>query len=472
MSSISELLNKNKEISQILKSAGDLGNELNIPTFAVGGCVRDFLLGRQTTDIDIMVEGNGLDFAKQLSNRLDIGTTVEYEKFGTAMIPHPNIEIEIATARKETYSSTSRKPEIISTTIDEDLSRRDFTINAMAASLLPHNFGELLDPFGGITDLHKGLIITPLDPDETFSDDPLRMLRAVRFASQLNFNIAPLVLDSIHNQKHRIDIISWERITEEIIKILKSDKPSIAFYLLKEVGLLSYVFPELDVMSGVEVRNGKGHKDVFAHTLQVVDNTAKLTNKLEVRFSALVHDIAKPRTKRFEAGKGWTFHGHDEIGARMMKKIAKRMKLSNELRDYLMKLIRLHLRPIVLAKSDITDSAVRRVMFKAGDDIDDLMILCRADITTKNPHKVKKYMANFERVEILMQDVKMRDEMRSFQSPVRGDVIMKDLKLKPGPSIGKIKDAIENAILDGKIPNEYDAAYQYMMEIKDSLINN
>jgi len=472
MSSISELLNKNPDISHILHTAGNLGDELNIPTFVVGGCVRDFLLGRSTTDIDIMVEGNGLDFAKQLSKLLDIGTTVEYEKFGTAMIPHSNIEIEIATARKETYSSTSRKPEIISTTIDEDLSRRDFTINAMAASLLPNNFGELLDPFGGITDLHKGLIITPLDPDETFSDDPLRMLRAVRFASQLEFNIASLVLDSIHNQKHRIEIISWERITEEISKILKSNKPSIAFYLLKEVGLLSYVFPELDVMSGVEVINGKGHKDVFSHTLLVVDNTAKLTDKFEVRFSALVHDIAKPSTKRFEKDKGWTFHGHDEIGARMMKKIAKRMKLSNELREYLMKLIRLHLRPIVLAKSGITDSAVRRVMFKAGDDIDDLMILCRADITTKNPNKVKKYMANFERVELLMQDVKMRDEMRSFQSPVRGDVIMKDLQLKPGPSVGKIKSAIEDAILDGRIKNDYEEAYQFMLDIKDSLINN
>ena len=466
MSSISQLLKENNPHEDILTIAGSLGDKENIPTYIVGGYVRDTLLGKSCQDIDIMVEGDGVAFAKLLASELKVNVTVDYDKFGTALIPYPNVDIEVATARKEKYQSDSRKPEITSSTVEEDMSRRDFTINAIAASLMPSSFGELYDPFGGIKDLQKGLLITPLDPDETFSDDPLRMLRAVRFSAQLQYEIAAATLDSISRNIHRLEIVSWERIRDEIIKSLTTKKPSIAFYLMKETGLLAHVFPEMDIMSGVEIINGMGHKDVFTHTLQVVDNAAKLTDKMDVRFAALVHDIAKPPTKRFEPKKGWTFHGHDEIGRRMLKKVARRMKLSNNLRDYLMLLTKLHLRPIALAKKEITDSAIRRVMAEAGEHVDDLMILCRADITTKNPKKVSKYMGNFERVETLMQDVKLRDEMREFQSPVRGEEIMKTFKLKPGRQVGEIKEAIEEAILDGEIPNEYEAAYKFMMKMK------
>ena len=466
MSSISQLLKENNPHEDILAIAGSLGEKENIPTYIVGGYVRDTLLGKSCQDIDIMVEGDGVAFAKKLARELKVNVTVDYDKFGTAMIPYPDIEIEVASARKEKYHSDSRKPEVTSSTVEEDMSRRDFTINAISASLMPSSFGELYDPFGGIKDLQKGLIITPLDPDETFSDDPLRMLRAVRFAAQLQYDVAATALDSISRNIHRLEIVSWERIRDELIKVLKTKKPSIAFYLMKETGLLTHVFPEMDIMSGVEIINGMGHKDVFIHTLQVVDNAAKLTNKMDIRFAALVHDIAKPQTKRFDNKKGWTFHGHDEIGRRMLKKIARRMKLSNNLRDYLMLLTKLHLRPIALAKKEITDSAVRRVMAEAGEYVDDLMILCRADITTKNPKKVSRYMGNFEKVEHLMQDVKLRDEMKAFQSPVRGKEIMKTFKLKPGRQVGQIKKAIEEAILDGEIPNEYEAAHEFMLKMK------
>ena len=446
--------------------AGKLAFDEKIPAYVVGGYVRDMLLGRSSNDIDIMVEGDGIEFAKKLSKILHVDVTVDYEKFGTALIPHPDLEIEVASARKEKYETYSRKPKITPASVEEDMSRRDFTINAISASILPDNFGEILDPFEGIKDLQKGLIITPLDPDETFSDDPLRMLRAVRFGAQLEYQVASTALDSISRNVKRLEIISWERIRDEIIKCLKANKPSIAFYLMKDTGLLKHVFPELDVMSGVDIINGKGHKDVFIHTLQVVDNAAKLSDKMKVRFAALVHDIAKPPTKHFDDEKGWTFHGHDEIGRRMLKKVATRMKLSNELRDYLMLLTKLHLRPIALAKKEITDSAIRRVMVEAGEEIDDLMTLCRADITTKNPNKVKRYMGNFEKVEKLMQDVKLRDEMRAFQSPVRGEEIMEILKLEPGKKVGIIKKSIEEAILDGEIPNEYQAALDFMMKLE------
>ncbi len=470
MGSISELLTENTLHQEILTTAGDLASREKLPAYVVGGYVRDRLLGRVSSDIDIMVEGDGIVFAKKLATMLKVDITVDYDRFGTALIPHPELEIEVASARKEEYKADSRKPTVIASTMEEDMSRRDFTINAIAASILPDSFGNLYDPFGGIKDLQKGLIITPLDPDETFSDDPLRMLRAMRFAAQLQYKVAPTTLESICRNVKRLEIVSWERIRDEVIKSLKSDKPSTAFYLMKETGLLSHVFPELDVMSGVEIIDGKGHKDVFIHTLQVVDNAAKLTGKMEVRFAALVHDIAKPRTKHFDKQKGWTFHGHDEIGQRMLKNVAKRMKLPNVLRDYLMLLTKLHLRPISLAMEGITDSAIRRVMAEAGEHIDDLMMLCRADITTKNPKKVKKYMGNFERVEELMKDVKLRDEMQAFQSPVRGKEIMEVFSLKSGREVGKIKKTIEEAILDGKIENEYDAAYAFMLKNKDEIL--
>jgi len=470
MGSISELLTENTLHTEILTTAGDLASREKLPAYVVGGYVRDRLLGRVSSDIDIMVEGDGIAFAKKLSKKLKVDITVDYDRFGTALIPHPDLEIEVASARKEEYKPDSRKPAVTPTTVEEDMSRRDFTINAIAASILPDSFGTLYDPFGGLKDLQKGLIITPLDPDETFGDDPLRMLRAVRFAAQLQYEVASTTLESICRNVKRLEIVSWERIRDEIIKSLKSDKPSTAFYLMKETGLLSHVFPELDVMSGVDVINNQGHKDVFIHTLQVVDNAAELTDKMEVRFAALVHDIAKPRTKRFDKTKGWTFHGHDEIGQRMLKKVSQRMKLSNDLRDFLMLMTKLHLRPIALAMEGITDSAIRRVMAEAHEHIDDLMMLCRADITTKNPKKVKKYMGNFERVEMLMKDVKLRDEMRAFQSPIRGEEIMEVFSMKAGRDVGKIKKAIEEAILDGDIDNEYDAAYSFMIKNKDEII--
>tara|TARA_Y100000996_G_C22557133_1_gene655883 strand:+ start:1559 stop:2992 length:1434 start_codon:yes stop_codon:yes gene_type:complete len=472
MSSISSILESNSEHCKVLLKAGNVAKRQGMSCYLVGGYVRDVLLKRETKDIDIMVEGDAISYAHNLSKSLGGFPVVEFKDFGTARIPLEGFEIEVASARKESYSKESRKPEVTFTTFENDMSRRDFTINAIAASILPDTFGELHDPFSGIKDLEKGLIITPLDPDTTFDDDPLRMLRAIRFASQLNFKIAPNIIDSIQRIKDRIDIISWERITNEIIKILESDKPSIGFYLLRDTGLLNILLPEFSIMSGVEIKNNMGHKDVFVHTLQVIDNSAKLTKKMKIRFAALVHDIAKPPTKRFIDGKGWSYHGHEVVGMRLMRKLSKRMKLSNELTNYLCKLIKLHLRPISLAKSGVTDSAIRRLMVEAGDDIDDLMILCRADVTTKNPNKVNKYMNNFKKVEELVKDIKLRDELRAFQSPVRGDIIMKEFDLSPnerikdGILIGKIKKKIENAILDGVIENNYNAAYKYMLTIK------
>mgnify|MGYP001167743064 CR=1 FL=1 len=350
------------------------------------------------------------------------------------------------------------------------MSRRDFTVNAIAASIHPDSFGQLHDPFGGVKDLHKGLIITPLDPDTTFDDDPLRMLRAIRFSAQLNFDIAPNLMDSISRMKDRIKIISWERITHEIIKILKTKKPSVGFYALRDTGLLDVLFPEFSIMQGVETIQKMSHKDVFIHTLQVIDNAAELSDKMEIRFAALVHDIAKPQTKKFIDGKGWTYHAHEVVGMHLMRKLSKKMKLSNELTDYLCKLIKLHLRPISLAKKGVTDSAIRRLMVETGEDIDDLMILCRADITTKNERKVKQYLNNFIKVEELVKDVKLRDEFRAFQSPVRGAEIMEKFNLKPGKNVGKIKKAIEDAILDGVIKNDYDEALKFMLSLDQDSI--
>ena len=472
MSNISELLLKNKYYIKVLNAAQDVGKELNIPVYLVGGAVRDLLLGNnQGKDIDLMVENDSSKFTNELAKKLKVKTIISYEKFHTYKIPYSDIEIEIAAARKETYKSDSRKPDkVILTTVKEDLSRRDFTINAIAVSLMDSNFGEVYDPLNGIVDLNKGILKTPKDPDATFSDDPLRMLRAIRFSTTLNFEIEAKIKISIAKQADRIKIISFERITAEIIKILSSDKPSKGFYLLKETGLLKYIFPELDIMSGIDIVNGHSHKDVFIHTLEVVDNAAKLTDKMDVRFAALVHDIAKPPTKKYYENKGWTFHGHEEIGRRMLRDVSKRMKLSKNLRDYLMTLTKLHLRPIALAKKNITDKAIRRLMYEAGEYVDDLMILCRADITTKNEKKIKKYMKNFERVEQLMLDVKLRDEMKAFKSPVDGHVIMKTFALKGGAKIGQFKTRIEDAILDGEIKNDYESAYQYMMDIKNEIL--
>ena len=466
MSNITSLLKDNSEHYKILVTAGKMAAKQNLPCYLVGGYVRDKLLNRETTDVDIMVEGDAISYAKKLASAMGIPKIVEFQDFGTARIPCENFEIEVASARTESYNKESRNPKVEFSTFEDDMSRRDFTINAISASIHPDNFGELYDPFGGIKDLHKGLIITPLDPDSTFDDDPLRMLRAIRFSTQLKFEIAPNIIESISRMKNRIEIIPWERITNEIIKILKADKPSIGFYALRDTGLLNIILPEFSIMEGVETIGKMSHKDVFIHTLQVIDNAALLTEKMQVRFAALVHDIAKPKTKKFLEGKGWTYHAHEIVGIGLMRKLSKRMKLSNELTDYLCKLIKLHLRPISLAKEGVTDSAVRRVMVEAGEHIDDLMILCRADITTKNPKKVKRYLNNFVKVEEMVQDVKLRDEMRAFQSPIRGDEIMKTFDLKPGKGVGEIKRAIEDAILDGVIENNYDDALEFMMKLK------
>tara|TARA_B100000676_G_scaffold81448_1_gene81479 strand:+ start:1579 stop:3003 length:1425 start_codon:yes stop_codon:yes gene_type:complete len=474
MSNIINLLDTSKVEFKVFEAVKNVASSINCEAYAIGGYVRDAILGSKINesypDIDITVKGDYMLFSEYLAKELDIKTIVPFENFKTARLVHEDYQIEIAETRKESYIKDSRKPIVESTTLQEDLLRRDFTINAIAMSLNNESFGKIIDPLGGIKDLNKGLLITPLDPDETFSDDPLRMLRAVRFAAKLNFQIASNILDSISRMSSRLEIISWERITEEIVKCLKTDKPSIAFYLMKDTGLLKFVFPEMDVMSGVEIIDGKSHKDVFIHTLQVVDNAAKLTDKMEIRFAALVHDIAKPPTKRFDKAKGWTYHGHEEIGRRMMKVVAERMKLSKELRNYLMNMTKLHLRPIALAKKNITDSAIRRLMVEAGENIDDLMILCRADITTKNKKKVEKYINNFNRVEESMKDVKLRDELRNFQSPVDGKEIMDLLNIDAGKKVGKVKSFIEEAILNGDIDNTYEDALALLMKNKSKFL--
>ena len=474
MSNITNLLDTSKVEFKVFQAVKKTASFLDCEAYAIGGYVRDAILGQKNEDtypdIDITVKGDYNTFSKHLAKELNINTIVPFENFKTSRLVHDEYQIEIAETRKESYVKDSRKPIVESTTLEEDLLRRDFTINAIAMSLNDKNFGEIIDPLGGIKDLNKGILITPLDPDETFSDDPLRMLRAVRFAAKLDFQIASNILDSISRMSKRLDIISWERITEEILKCLKTDKPSIAFYLMKDTGLLGYVFPEMNVMSGVEIIDGKSHKDVFIHTLQVVDNAANLSDKMEIRFAALVHDIAKPPTKRFDKIKGWTYHGHEEVGRRMIKVVAERMKLSKELRNYLMNMTKLHLRPIALAKKNITDSAIRRLMVEAGENIDDLMILCRADITTKNQRKVEKYINNFNRVEESMRDVKLRDELRNFQSPLNGKEIMKLLNIKAGKKVGEVKSFIEEAILNGDIDNTYDASLDLLLKNKSKFI--
>lgn len=465
MSNITSLLDSNSEHYEIFIKAGKVAKQQKLPCYLVGGYVRDRLLNRESSDIDIMVEGDAISYAKLLGNKIGVSKIVEFKEFGTARIPYEKFEIEVSSARSESYSKESRNPKVEFSTFEDDMSRRDFTINAIAASIHPDTFGQLHDPFGGVKDLHKGLIITPLDPDTTFDDDPLRMLRAIRFSAQLNFDIAPNLMDSICRMKDRIKIIAWERITNEIIKILKTKKPSVGFYVLRDTGLLDVLFPEFSIMQGIETIEKMSHKDVFIHTLQVIDNAAELSDKMKIRFAALVHDIAKPQTKKFIDGKGWTYHAHEVAGIYLMRKLSKKMKLSNELTEYLCKLIKLHLRPISLAKKGVTDSAIRRLIVETGEDIDDLMILCRADITTKNESKVKQYLNNFIKVEELVKDVKLRDEFRAFQSPVRGAEIMEKFNLKPGKNVGKIKKAIEDAILDGVINNDHDEALKFMLSL-------
>jgi len=472
MTNIRELLSVHSEAEKVLKLAGQVGSELEKQVYVVGGFVRDIFMQKISKEIDLLVVGDGIKFADALAKRLAVKKIIPFKEFSTAKIPYEKIGIDVASARIESYDDKSRKPtEVIYTDLKGDLVRRDFTINAMAVDILPESFGELHDPFSGILDLQAKQITTPLDPDETFGEDPLRMLRATYFASQFGFEIDDKCYDSIVRQKDRISIVSQERITAELLKILASPKPSIGLVILQETGLMKLIFPEIDTMHGIDQTPEWHHKDIFYHTMQVVDNAAKLTKKMEIRFAALVHDIAKPITRRVDKKKGYTFHGHDAIGEKMLDKVAQRMKLSNNLGTYLKKMTLLHLRPIALAKKDVTDSAIRRLMVAVGDDTDDLMTLCRADITTKNPKKVKKYMQNFERVDELMKNVQERDTFRAFQSPVRGHEIMEICAIREGKTVGRIKKAIEEAILDGKIDNDYEKALDYLYRIKDDYIS-
>lgn len=471
MTNIRDLLPSDSPVTRRLTQIGRTGRDLGIETYVVGGAVRDLLLGMPVTDLDIMVVGDGIQFARDLADRLGKKTVVPFPKFATARIPDPELEIEIASARTETYAADSRKPNRVRyTDVKGDLSRRDFTINALAVDLHPLRFGDLHDPWGGIADLSRKILRTPLDPVLTFSEDPLRMLRAAYFAAKLDFTPEPNVLAAMQSQAPRISIVSAERITAELLKILSTTQPSVGLLILQKSGLLARVFPEIDRMVGLQQPKEWHHKDIFFHTLQVVDNAARLSPETRIRFAALVHDIGKPRTRRIDPKKGFTFHGHDEIGARIFENVARRMKLSNELSEYLQKMIRLHLRPIALAKKEVTDSAIRRVMVAAGDDLDDLMALCRADITTKNPHLVKRYLGNFDRVEKKMQDVAERDQLRAFQSPVRGDVIMRECNMEEGRPVGIIKKALEEAILDGIVENTFDATLAYLRAHKKDLL--
>lgn len=475
MLNLKKLLDKpeHNSISEILNVIALLSKKEKKEAYVVGGFVRDLIMQRVLNDIDIMVVGDGINFAKKIAEVLGIKKIVPFEKFGTALIPGKKVQIEVASARSEEYLSNSRKPNKVTyTDLNGDLVRRDFTINAMAMNLSLENFGDIIDPYNGKNDIKKKLLRTPLDPDETFSEDPLRMMRAAYFSSKLGFSFGRKCLESIKRQSERIAIVSWERIRDEFIKILQTDKPSIGLNILQETGLMKIVFPEIDKMYGIDQTAEWHHKDIFTHTLQVVDNSARLSNKMEIRFAALVHDIAKPNTRRIDKKKGYTFHGHDAVGERMIKKVAARLRLPNKLKKYLEKLTLLHLRPISLVKDVVTDSAVRRLMVAAGEDLDDLMVLCRADITTKNPNKISKYLKNFENVEKKMTSVFKKDNMKKFQSPIRGAEIMNLFKIGEGKQVGIIKKTIEEAILDGRIENDYDEALAFLKTISIDTKNN
>ncbi|MBK6446932.1 MAG: HD domain-containing protein [Bacteroidetes bacterium] len=439
---------------------------LEAKAFVVGGYVRDIFLKRESKDIDVVVLGSGIDLAKAVAKRLGDKVHVNYFKnFGTAMIRFEDLEIEFVGARKESYRRDSRKPIVETGSLEDDQKRRDFTINAMAIQLTESNFGELIDPFNGVQDLHDHIIRTPLDPNLTFSDDPLRMMRGIRFASQFNFTINERELQAIQDNKERIKIVSVERITEELNKIILSPKPSKGFEILFNTGLLELIFPQFCLLHGVEFVNGKGHKDNFYHTLQVLDNVAKASDDLWLRWAAILHDIAKPATKKFEPEHGWTFHGHEDKGARMVKQLFRQFKLPlNEKMKFVEKMVQLHLRPIVLAQDHVTDSAIRRLLFDAGDDIDSLMVLCKADITTKNEYKIRKYKDNFQLVQDKIKEVEEKDRIRNWQPPVTGEHIMLTFDLKPGKEVGIIKNAIREAILEGEIRNDYEEAYTYMLK--------
>jgi len=450
----------------ILEIVARASAELGVEAYIIGGFVRDLILKRPSKDIDIVSIGSGIELAELVAQQLgpDVHVSI-FKTFGTAQIRQGDLEVEFVGARRESYSPDSRKPAVEDGTLQDDQNRRDFTINAMGISLSRKNFGDLADPFEGMRDLRKKIIRTPLEPGITFSDDPLRMMRAIRFASQLNFDIEPDTFDAIINMKDRISIVSMERISDELNKIILSPVPSYGFKLLFHAGLLHIIFPEMIELLGVETIDGKGHKDNFYHTLQVLDNVSQSTDNLWLRWAAILHDIAKPATKRFDKKAGWTFHNHEEIGARMVPVIFRRMKLpQNEKMRFVKKLVRLHLRPIVLSKEEITDSAMRRLLVEAGEDIEALMKLCRADITSKNPDKVKRFLHNFDIVEQKLKDLEERDKLRSFQPVISGEIIIETFGLKPSREVGIMKEIIREAILEGIIPNEYQPAYDFMVE--------
>jgi putative nucleotidyltransferase with HDIG domain len=448
----------------IFKQISTCADELDVDAYAIGGYVRDFFLNRPCKDIDIVTIGKGIDLAERLQKKLGTEAHLSvFRNFGTAQVKYRDLEIEFVGARKESYSRDSRKPIVEDGSLEDDQNRRDFTINALAVGLSKNNYGKLLDPFGGMNDLEHKILRTPLDPDITYSDDPLRMMRAIRFATQLHFGIELLSLQAINRNKHRIEIVSKERIADELNKMILSPKPSIAFRLLFDTGLLPLIFPEMAKLHGTDTINGLSHKDNFYHTLEVLDNVAQRSPDLWLRWSAILHDIAKPATKRFEEGKGFTFHGHEDRGARMVPKIFSNLKLPlNEKMKFVQKLVELHLRPIVLAKTEVTDSAVRRLLFEAGDDIDALMILCESDITTKNPNKVKRYMSNFEIVRQKLVEIESKDKVRNWQPPIMGEDIMSMYNLSPGREIGILKNALKDAILDGVIENNFDSAKAFL----------
>ncbi len=457
----------------VFEKISRIGARLNQPVYVVGGYVRDYYLGRlkENPDIDFVTVGSGINFAKELHKELPGSSLAVYKQFGTAQVKTENLELEFVGARKESYRRDSRKPIVEDGTLEDDQQRRDLTINALSWSLNKNDFGLLNDPFEGMQDLKAGIIKTPVDPKQTFSDDPLRMMRAIRFATQLNFHIHEETFEAISNMAERINIISKERIIEELNKIILAPKPSSGFTMLFKTRLLNEFFPEMVDLHGVKEVNGQRHKDNFWHTLQVLDNVAEVSDNLWLRWSAIMHDIAKPPTQRFDNQVGWTFHGHDALGAKWTKRIFKRLSLPlDERMKYVQKLVRLHLRPIALVSDEVSDSAIRRLIFDAGDDIEDLMTLCRADITSKNEYKVERFQNNFNKVEKKIQEVEKKDRIRNWKNPLSGDEIMTALNIKPSKTIGNIKDAVKEAILNGDIPNDHDAAFEYMMENKETFL--